>query len=79
MKAAGIRQNSGDRQGFHIFRHKFVTTLLGNGIPRPVISNLTGHLLPESLEPYLSANFPDLKECAIGIEKFPVLQEVFDR
>ena len=79
MKVADIRQNSGDRQGFHIFRHKFVTTLLGNGIPRPVINNLTGHLLPESLEPYLSADFPHLKECAISIEKFPVSQEVFSR
>ena len=79
MKVANIRQNKGDRQGFHIFRHYFATTLLGNGIPRPLVSNLTGQIAPESLEPYLSADFVHLKKCAISIERFPVSREVFGR
>jgi integrase len=77
MKAAGIRQSKGDRKGFHIFRHHFATTLLGNGVPRPVISKTLGHTSPNSLEPYLSADFPHLKECAFSIERFPVPKEVF--
>jgi len=77
MKVAGIRQCKGDRQGFHIFRHHLATALLGNGVPQPVISRTLGHSAPNSLEPYLSADFPHLKECAISIERFPVSKEVF--
>ena len=77
MKAAGIRQSKGDRKGFHIFRHHLATALLGNGVPQPVISRTLGHTSPDSLEPYLSADFPHLKECSISIERFPVPKEVF--
>ena len=77
MKVAGIRQEGGDRQGFHIFRHHFATTLLGKGIPRPVISSLIGHTSPKSLDTYLFADFPHLKECAISIEHFPMPTQVF--
>lgn len=77
MKVAGIRQSKGDRKGFHIFRHHFATALLGNGVPQPVISRTLGHTSPDSLESYLSADFPHLKECSINIAHFPVPEEVF--
>ena len=77
FKAAGIRQLKDDRKGFHIFRHHFATALLENGVPQPVISRTLGHSSPDSLEPYLSADFPHLKECSISIECFPVPEEVF--
>ena len=77
MKVAGIRQSKGDRKGFHIFRHHLATALLGNGVPQPVISRTLGHTSPDSLEAYLSADFPHLKECSINIERFPVPEEVF--
>jgi integrase len=77
MDVAGIRQSPGDRRGLHIFRHNLATTLLRNGVSRPVISSITGQISPKSLEPYLSADFPHLKECSINIEQFPVNQEVF--
>jgi len=77
MKTAGIRQSKGDRKGFHIFRHHLATALLGNGVPQPVISRTLGHTSPDSLESYLRADFPHLKECAISIERFPVPKEVF--
>lgn len=77
MKAAGIRQFKGDRKGFHIFRHHFATALLGNKISQPVISRILGHTSPNSLELYLKADFPHLKECSISIERFPVTKEVF--
>lgn len=79
MKAAGIRQSKGDRKGFHIFRHHLATALLGNGVPQPVISRTLGHTSPDSLEAYLSADFPHLKECSISIERFNVPEEVFSR
>ncbi len=77
MKVSGIRQFKGDRKGFHIFRHHLATALLENGVPQPVISRTLGHTSPDSLESYLRADFPKLKECAISIERFPVPKEVF--
>jgi integrase len=77
MKSASIRQSKGDQKGFHIFRHHLATALLGNGVPQPVISKILGHTSPDSLEPYLRADFPHLKECSISIEHFPVPKEVF--
>ena len=79
LKTLGIRQNSGDRKGTHIFRHNLAATLLGNGIPRPVISQTLGHSSPDSLEPYLRADFIHLKECSISIASFPVGKGVFGK
>ena len=76
MKVAYIRQGKGDRRGFHIFRHHLATTLLGNGIPQPVISRTLGHTSPGSLDAYLSADFPHLKECSLSVERFPSRKEV---
>ncbi|GHV49270.1 hypothetical protein FACS189499_10260 [Clostridia bacterium] len=78
MLAAGIRQEAGDRKGFHIFRHRLVTTLLGNGVPQPVISDIVGQTSPASLSPYLYANFSNLKECALSVDRFPICKEVFE-
>lgn len=77
MKTAGIRQSKGNRRGFHIFRHHLATALLGNGVPQAVISRTLGHTSPDSLEAYLRADFPHLRECAINIARFPVPKEVF--
>ena len=77
MKAAGIRQEPGARRGSHIFRHHLATSLLENGIPQPIISQVLGHTSPNSLEPYLRASFIHLKECALDISCFPVAEEVF--
>jgi integrase len=77
MNVAGIRRNAGDRRGFHIFRHRLATKLLGNGVAQPVISRIAGHTSPDSLESYLSADFKHLKECAINIDRFPLPKGVF--
>lgn len=76
-KASGIRQKDGDRRGTHIFRHYLATSMLGCRIPQPVISEILGHTSPSSLEPYLYADLPHLKDCALSIHAFPVAGEVF--
>lgn len=78
MAAAGIRQTPGDRKGFHIFRHRMVTALLGNGIGQPVISAIAGQISPASLDPYLHADFSHIRECALSVERFSVSKEVFE-
>jgi len=76
LKAAGLRQNPGDRKGTHLFRHNLASSMLGNGIAHPVITQTLGHTAPNSLEPYLRADFIHLKECAISVETFPIAEEV---
>lgn len=76
FKAAGIRQDPGSRKGTHIFRHNLASTMLENGVPQPVITQTLGHTAPDSLEPYLRADFVHLKECALSIEAFPLAGEV---
>lgn len=76
FKAAGIRQDPGSRKGTHIFRHNLASTMLENGVPQPVITQTLGHTAPDSLEPYLRADFVHLKECALSIEVFPLAGEV---
>ena len=76
MTAAKIRTKAGDRKGFHIFRHHLATSLLGNDVSQPVISQILGHTSPASLNAYLSADLPHLKECALSIECFPLRKEV---
>ena len=77
MKAAGVRNQPGNRRGFHLFRHHLATSLLENGVEQPVISQTLGHQSPKSLHSYLGADFLHLKECALSIECFPVKEEVF--
>jgi len=60
----------------YIFRHNLASSLLENGVPRPVITQALGHTAPDSLEPYLRADFVHLKECAISVESFPLAKEV---
>ena len=75
-QAADIRQNPGNRKGTHIFRHYAALHMLECGVPQPVISRTLGHTAPDSLEPYLMADFRHLKECALSVAAFPVPEEV---
>jgi len=77
MGESGIRQTKGERRGFHIFRHRVATELLGSGIARPVISKILGQDEPESLEAYIGADFVHLKECSLSMERFPIGEGVF--
>lgn len=77
MEAADIRRNTGDRKGFHLFRHHLATKMLGNDVPRPVVSATLGHSSPESLSIYLNADFIHLKEFALSIEEYPMDEKLF--
>ena len=77
MDAAGIRQGKGDRRGTHIFRHRFVTSMLDNEVATPVISNVLGHSSPKSLEAYLYADIEHLRTCSLSIDEYSVPKGVF--
>ena len=77
MDVAGIRQGKGNRRGTHIFRHRFVTSMLDNEVTAPVISSALGHSSPKSLEAYLYADIEHLRTCSLPIDEFSVPKEVF--
>jgi integrase len=77
MKEADIRNNSGDRKGFHLFRHHLATSLLEKGVEFPIISRTLGHQSAKSLDTYLETDFIHLKKCALSIKCFPVKKGVF--
>jgi site-specific recombinase XerD len=76
-KAASIRQGKGDRRGTHLFRHNVATSLLDNGVARPIITETLGQSDPVSLNPYLHTAFEHLKKCALSIGEFPIDEGVF--
>ena len=77
MEKAHIRQDKGDRKGSHIFRHRVVSQMAEKNIPAPVISAIVGHTSPKSLDSYLYADMKHIRECALGLEKYPMAEEVF--
>lgn len=70
-----IRANGGER-GVRIFRHYIASKLLENGAQVRIISDILGHLSPESINPYIDADLKHLRECGLSIEMFPLGREV---
>ena len=77
-RLSGIRQDSSDQKGAHLFRHNVATALISKNIPRPVISATLGHNDPDSLNHYLYADITHLRECSLSVERFPVRKGVFE-
>jgi integrase len=70
-----IRTNGGER-GVRIFRHYIASKLLENGAQVRIISDILGHLSPESINPYIDADLEHLRECGLSIEMLPLGKEV---
>lgn len=66
------------QKGSHLFRHYVATSLMEQGNSQPLISSVLGQESPNSLNPYLSADDRHLKECGRDINRFPVVEDVFD-
>jgi len=64
--------------GIRLFRRYLASKILENGVQPRVISDILGHLSPESLNPYINADIKHLRECGLSIEKYPVGKEVFE-
>ncbi len=77
FRVAEIRTDGGTK-GVRIFRHYFVTHLLGWGVECDVVSSLVGHHSPESIKPYADADYEHLRECAIDISMYSVTPNIFE-
>ena len=67
-RAAGITVPKGNRQGLHSLRHTLASTLLEQGTPLSVISEILGHIDAKSTAVYLRTDMKGLKECTLDLE-----------
>lgn len=72
-----IRKKNGDKRGCHLSRHYGASMALSKGVSRQIISNAVAHSSPKSLNSYLHADLVHLKGCALSIENFPIISEVY--
>ena len=66
---AGITMPRGKRRGLHSLRHTLASTLLEQGTPLPVISEILGHITSRSTAHYLQVGIEGLKQCALDPEE----------
>ena len=76
LRKSGVRLKQG-RKGAHIFRHNLANKLLKAGNDSLEITAVMGHLSPESINAYLSADEIALKECARDISQYPLNAKQF--
>jgi integrase/recombinase XerD len=64
-RLAGIDLRTGSARGMHSLRHTLASTLLEQGTPLPVISEILGHASTLSTNVYLKVDFESLRQCAL--------------
>ncbi|MDS1030997.1 site-specific integrase [Bacillota bacterium LX-D] len=67
-RAAGISIPKGNRHGLHSLRHTLASTLLEQGAPLPVITEILGHIDAKSTAVYIRTDMKGLRECALDPE-----------
>ena len=68
-RRSGITVPRGKRHGLHSLRHTLASTLLEEGTPLPIISEILGHLNSKSTGVYLHTGIEGLRSCAIDPEE----------
>lgn len=57
------------KRGMHSLRHTLASMLLEKDTPLPVISDVLGHMDPDSTAVYLKVDMKKLKECALTLKE----------
>ncbi|WP_077600835.1 site-specific integrase [Oceanobacillus sojae] len=68
-RLAGITIPRDKKRGLHSLRHTLASTLLEQGTPLPVISEVLGHFSSKSTSVYLHTGLEGLRKCAIDPEE----------
>lgn len=68
-RLSGINIPKGNRHGMHSLRHTLASSLLEQGTPLPVISEILGHVNSQSAGVYLHTGIEGLRSCAIDPEE----------
>ena len=67
-RLSGIAIPKGNRHGLHSLRHTLASSLLEQGTPLSVISEILGHFNSKSTNVYLHTHIEGLRKCAIDPE-----------
>lgn len=68
-RLSGITVQNGKRHGLHSLRHTLASSLLEQGTPLPIISEILGHINSKSTGVYLHTGMEGLRACAIDPEE----------
>ena len=68
-RLSGITIPKGKRHGMHSLRHSLAGTLLEQGTPLPLISEILGHVNSKSTGIYLQIGVEGLRQCALDPEE----------
>lgn len=68
IRLAGINIPKGKKHGMHSLRHTLASSLLEQGTPLSVISEILGHLNSKTINVYLETGIEKLKQCALNPE-----------
>ena len=68
-RLAGIHVPKGKKHGLHSLRHTLASSLLEQGTPLPVISEILGHFNSKSIGVYLHTGIEGLRSCVIDPEE----------
>jgi site-specific recombinase XerD len=68
-RLAGITIPRGKKHGLHSLRHTLASTLLEQGTPLPIISEILGHFNSKSTGGYLHTGIEGLRTCALDPEE----------
>ena len=69
IRLSGITIPKGKRHGVHSLRHSLACTLLEQGTPLPLISEILGHVNSKSTGIYLQIGVEGLRQCALDPEE----------
>ena len=69
MKLAKIPISPKKKRGMHSLRHTLASRLLNENTPLSVISDILGHISPDSTAAYLKVDIDRLRECSLDPEK----------
>jgi integrase len=58
---------SNKKRGLHSLRHTLASRLLEKDTPLPVISDILGHINPDSTSIYLKVDIQKLRECSLNL------------
>lgn len=64
-RKAGIKIPKGKRHGLHSLRHTLAGTLLEQGTPLAVISEILGHINSKTTQKYLQIGIDELRKCSL--------------
>ena len=64
-RKAGIKIPKGKRHGLHSLTHTLAGTLLEQGTPLPVISEILGHINSKTTQKYLQIGIDQLRKCSL--------------